>query len=353
MAYIFGTGSFAHHLKANFQKANIDFHGFLEDKLIEKPVDYELLDSKGLDRNQIVMVGIHNPEVSAWEVGQKVLNAGFDNVLSPFHSLQFLGNRLESDEKEFLWGGIELYWMSEDLTYMNQLDAVERITERLADKASKLLFRQLLEYRKSGQISLLDAPSPLKNQYFDDDFSDILDLRIVMDCGAYRGDTLEALVVKSESNSVDIYYGFEPDPVNFKSLLEQTNQPKFKCYFFPVAVGSRNSLVKFEASGKASSSIGRGRDFVVQVRIDDLFQQVTHDALPTFIKFDIEGLELDALRGLERIIKHSRPQLAVSVYHKPTDILEIFEYLDTIRPDYSFYLRTYGHNSFDTVLYAV
>lgn len=66
----------------------------------------------------------------------------------------------------------------------------------------------------------------------------------------------------------------------------------------------------------------------------------------------IEGMELDALRGLERIIKDVRPQLAVSIYHSRSDIFEIFAYLDAIRPDYNFYLRTYAQNSFDTVLYA-
>lgn len=352
MAYIIGTGSFAHHIKEHFQKANIEFHGFLEFTAIERPVQFELLDSQELDHSQIVMVGIHNPEVDVREVEQKVRNAGFKNVISPNQALHFIGNLLNPVDRDSLWGGVELYWMSHDVSYLHRPKTIGRVLEKLCDEASKTLFRQLLEYRLSGQTSLLGAPSPLKNQYFDDDFSDFLDLRRVMDCGAYRGDTLESLAQRPEANSAEIYYGFEPDPRNFQVLLDKTRQTKFECYVFPVAVGSRNKLVKFEASGKASSAIGRGSDFAVQVRVDDLFQEVHHEAMPTFIKFDIEGMELDALRGLERIIKDVRPQLAVSIYHRPTDIFEIFAYLDAIHPDYNFYLRTYAQNSFDTVLYA-
>ncbi len=52
----------------------------------------------------------------------------------------------------------------------------------------------------------------------------------------------------------------------------------------------------------------------------------------TFIKMDIEGSELAALRGAERIIRQQRPKLAICVYHKPEDMWEIPNFILNCRP---------------------
>jgi hypothetical protein len=73
-----------------------------------------------------------------------------------------------------------------------------------------------------------------------------------------------------------------------------------------------------------------------------------------FIKMDIEGSELEALKGAKNTIKNQKPRLAISVYHKPEDIFEIPLYLKELVPAYKFYLR---HdclvNLTETVLYAM
>ena len=73
----------------------------------------------------------------------------------------------------------------------------------------------------------------------------------------------------------------------------------------------------------------------------------------TFIKMDIEGSELEALRGASKTIQEHSPKLAISVYHKPEDIIDIPLFISEINSGYKFYLRHYTNWSVDTVLYAI
>ena len=73
----------------------------------------------------------------------------------------------------------------------------------------------------------------------------------------------------------------------------------------------------------------------------------------TFIKFDIEGSELEGLKGARKTIETYHPTLAISIYHKPQDIIELPEYIKGIAPGYRFYLRSYEEDTIETVLYGI
>lgn len=68
---------------------------------------------------------------------------------------------------------------------------------------------------------------------------------------------------------------------------------------------------------------------------------------------DIEGAEINALKGAEKTIKGYKPKLAICVYHKKEDIWEIPKLILSYVPEYKLYLRHYSPFKDETVLYCV
>lgn len=72
-----------------------------------------------------------------------------------------------------------------------------------------------------------------------------------------------------------------------------------------------------------------------------------------FIKMDIEGAELAALRGAEATIRRHKPKLAISLYHSPPDFWRIPAYLQTLGCRYEYHLAHYTIHAEETVLFAI
>ena len=72
-----------------------------------------------------------------------------------------------------------------------------------------------------------------------------------------------------------------------------------------------------------------------------------------FVKLDIEGSELGALRGAESAIRRDRPKLAISLYHRPEDFFSIPTWIASLNLGYKLYLDHYTIHQEETVLYAI
>lgn len=73
----------------------------------------------------------------------------------------------------------------------------------------------------------------------------------------------------------------------------------------------------------------------------------------SFIKMDIEGAEVNALRGAEHIIREQHPKMAICIYHKTSDFWEVPLLINSFGK-YKFYVRHHGEfNCWDTICYAV
>ena len=67
---------------------------------------------------------------------------------------------------------------------------------------------------------------------------------------------------------------------------------------------------------------------------------------------DIEGFEIPALNGAKRIIKEYKPKLAISAYHKISDLWEIPYLVISSFPEYKdFYFRQHKKNAIDDAFF--
>lgn len=68
---------------------------------------------------------------------------------------------------------------------------------------------------------------------------------------------------------------------------------------------------------------------------------------------DVEGAELESLKGASGTIQRYKPKLAICIYHKPEDMTEIPLYIKSLVPEYKLYVRHHSNSIAETVLYAI
>ena len=85
----------------------------------------------------------------------------------------------------------------------------------------------------------------------------------------------------------------------------------------------------------------------------DILSQKYNDI--TMIALDVEGSELKALKGGYNLIKNLTPLLAICVYHKVEDFVDIISWIDKIFPGkYNFKVLHHSPISYiENVLYCI
>ena len=122
-----------------------------------------------------------------------------------------------------------------------------------------------------------------------------------------------------------------------------------KVELFNKAIYSENKRIPFHNYGSFRSKTSEsGSDQIDADCLDNLIDEAT------FIKFDIEGCEYEGLLGSRRIITKHRPKLAISVYHKLSDLWKAPLLIKGLYEGYRLYFRHYHKTMHtETVCYAI
>lgn len=190
-----------------------------------------------------------------------------------------------------------------------------------------------------------------RQQYFDEAIMKVSENEIFVDGGCYDGSTSRLFAEWCGGNYRKIY-AFEPDIENYercKALGKQFRDIEL----INKGLWSKASVLRFAGDGSQGSRlVGEGAAGTVEVPVAAVDETTAGDMV-TFIKLDVEGAELEALKGAQNTIRQYHPKLAVSIYHKKEDIWEIPEYILSLSVDYQFYIRHYQFSENETILYAV
>lgn len=237
-----------------------------------------------------------------------------------------------------------------------QAEQVRMAYGLLADETSRRAYIAQLRHRLFLDFDVVRSPQTPEmksSEYFPDDIYLYRDDEVLVDCGAFRGDTIARFIGKRGAK-FSLIYGLEPDQKNFEALqvyvtgLGQEISSRVKP--LPYGVGSRSEEVSFNGDGsvRSGSSLG-GRETIRIERLDD----ICGERAPTLIKMDIEGSEPDALEGARQVIQAHSPVLAICVYHASAHLWEIPLLASKLNPHYRLFLRAHAEDCWDVTCYAV
>lgn len=227
------------------------------------------------------------------------------------------------------------------------------VSERFNDAQSReTCYAVLLSHLTCQREWRQNICRPYSTLYFRSGLFDLTAKERFVDCGASIGESTTALISITRGRFFRSWL-IEPDRLNVERLARLIDgyagtEIHDKLSLIPVAVGERKAHVNFNHTGGHGGTVTSETDDG-DVQIDTLDHLL--DEEPTFIKMDLEGHEMPALRGATDVIASARPKLAISTYHRATDLLEITSFVENFDHGYKMGLRHHTEDRWDTCIY--
>jgi len=310
---------------------------------------------------QVENLPVFSPEEAARRFGKEAVFAVCVWHPDREHGVQDIINRLCSMGAERVTSFVPLFWkFAETFLPYYLWDLPSRLLVHSAqirevwqalEKNSLAHFAAELRFRLQGDFGAMPKPR-LTSQYFAADLYNLSDDECLIDCGAYDGDTIRDFV--DAAGAFRRVIAFEADRDNFRRLREYVaGQPKTireRISIREAAVGRTSGTLRFAATAGTDAAVSATGDTVVaSSNLDDALA----GEVPTIIKMDIEGSELDALEGAARVIGRHQPLLAVCVYHTPDHVWKIPLWLRKAEPEAKIVIRSYAVDGWESVCFAV
>jgi len=172
----------------------------------------------------------------------------------------------------------------------------------------------------------------------------------VIDGGAYTGDT--GAVFSNAVGPGGRVFCFDPVADHLAILEYNVKQfPHANVTVMPYGLSDKNVLAEPLRLNHYAPGFSAGSAKVPLRSIDHLVHNGEIHQID-FVKLDVEGAEMETLRGARKSIQRFKPKLAISLYHKPNDLFEIILYIKAKFPFYSCYVDHYTIHGEETVLYC-
>ena len=227
----------------------------------------------------------------------------------------------------------------------------EQVYELLADEQSRLVYRDILNFKLSGKLCYLShCETPVDEAYAniirpgaDEDYVDL---------GAYKGDTIQELL-RFTGGSVRSVTAFEPDRKNYKKLCLNVEAMGLseRSRLLNMAAYREKGIMLF--SNKAGRQSALPATEGVEIPVDSL-DHILEGKRASFINMDVEGGEKEAIEGCRETIRRWKSTMLISAYHRSEDLFALPLQVREILPEYRFFFRHYRYiPAWDTNLYCV
>lgn len=239
-----------------------------------------------------------------------------------------------------------------DYRYVQEhYDQFNATYEMFSEEKSKHTMQCYIDAATVGAFDRLFLECHENIPYFNDALEG-MKIKKLFDCGAYDGDSIHDFI--EVYGTYDEIYAFEPDSNNVDKIKQRIEKEGIhNLHIIEKGVWSETMTLHFASEGKSSSHISDEGDTSINViKLDDLYDSITSDSL---IKMDIEGSEMEALKGAKKVITEKSPALAICVYHKREDLITIPQLIDSmVKPGtYRYYLRFQGLDLAELVFFAI
>ena len=231
----------------------------------------------------------------------------------------------------------------------------------LQDERSRISYDGILKTILSGDNSYC-ASVMEGNQYFAIPEFVNFGKDYFVDAGAYVGDTIERFIWITSGVFVRIY-AFEPGRQQMAAMKRRIGR---LCKEWAI----EESAIICEKAGLADTNetfkisvpdvlanmsvnlngYGDGNQEEI-IRCYSLDSYLAGNPV-TFIKADIEGMELAMLHGCQDTVRKYKPKMALSIYHNPTHLFEIAEYVKWLLPEYNMAIRHHASIFAESILYC-
>ncbi len=326
---IYGMGNGADKIISELERLNIPihgimasddfvrgqtFHGFTVKKLSDFPKDIIILTAFGSQRNDVIKhilslsqkYTLFAPDVPVY--GNNIFNRSF---------------------------------------YRQNKAKIDKVFNILADDFSVKVLENEIQFKLTGNINYLTEIFTDKDEIFN--ILNLTENESYLDLGAYRGDTIQEFLHYTNGSYRHIT-ALEPDKKTFKKLKDYTKTLD-NIQLWNMGIWDSDGYVNFENSaGRGSSIKSAGSQKLAVTKIDTLFQVQK----VSYIKIDVEGAELQALKGGMNTLKRNKPKLNLALYHRSEDIFTLPLLVHDINPGYKLYLRQHPHiPAWDLNLYGI
>lgn len=150
----------------------------------------------------------------------------------------------------------------------------------------------------------------------------------VIDVGANKGQTLFKMLSLDKNRP---YFGFEPQCTSASCIESFLIENKIKNYFIlPIALSDRNGCIpllirgtELHSMASTTASVIKGfrpdsfynyKKHIYAARGDEVIENLNIPSI-ALIKIDVEGAELDVIKGLQMTIEKHRPFMLFEVLH--------------------------------------